>query len=297
MSASAQEELAIRLQKKMNAEGYCFHQAVVAKAQTLHKDDRKSPWHVVMTEFPVQAQGNDTRIDIVLQLEHSESSVWLICECKRANPALHDWCFVKAPYPQPDKLSRWVYGDRVFRLADGQLGVTVADLFRPNGGMYHLAFEVKGKEAGDPGGSGRGAIEDAVKQALRGLNGMVEFLASHPAALNGMQGVILLPVVLTTAHLWVSQADLSRADVESGTLSDEPAPVREVPWLWYHYAQSPGIKHSLPTEAASGRDDYLANVFYGEYARPVAIVHALGIEAFLTMTEILNLVDTMWSMR
>lgn len=53
-----------------------------------------------MSEFPVESE-KGTRVDFVLERKASNSykRLFLVAECKRANPATANWCFVKSPYP------------------------------------------------------------------------------------------------------------------------------------------------------------------------------------------------------
>ena len=54
------------------------------------------PWYVLATELPVEVREHQTRIDIVLR-SRKEGGIptFLVCECKPANPTLHEWCFVR----------------------------------------------------------------------------------------------------------------------------------------------------------------------------------------------------------
>jgi hypothetical protein len=44
--------------------------------------------------LPVSVGGKDTHVDFVLRTHEA----FLVAECKRANPALANWCFARAPY-------------------------------------------------------------------------------------------------------------------------------------------------------------------------------------------------------
>lgn len=88
-----------------------------------------------------------------------------------------------------------------------------------------------------------------------------------------------LPVVFTTARLWASNVDLSSADLENGIFDLDSVDVEEKKWLFYHYHQSPSLKHSVP---ATIDNKSLKDVLYREYVRTIAIVSVSGIEEFLT---------------
>jgi hypothetical protein len=75
--------------------------------------------------------------------------------------------------------------------------------------VFHIALEVKTGQKGDPGGSGRGAVEEAATPVLRSQNGFATFLARNPEFFDrarfdqpDKRGLIsLLPVIFTTAEL------------------------------------------------------------------------------------------------
>jgi len=89
-------------QKALNRHGYGFQFSVLKIAENLAKKvDRheRSRWNFLFSEVPVEVQGSGTRIDFILSRSRSDLSpfFYLICECKRANPKLSNWCFVRAP--------------------------------------------------------------------------------------------------------------------------------------------------------------------------------------------------------
>ena len=111
--------------------------------------------------------------------------------------------------------------------------------------IYHLGIEVKSSEKGNPCDKGRGAIEEAATQVMRCTNGFVEFFKRSDRARQEKKRVQLLPVIFTTARIWVSQANLGDADLLTGKLNLTQFPAEERPWVFLHYSQSPGLKHSL----------------------------------------------------
>jgi hypothetical protein len=268
--------------KKLNSNGYGFQYSVIRLADTLY-NSRKSGWKFVWAEFPVSVQGQDTRIDLVLQ--NGRLPYYILGECKRVNPALGHWCFTSAPYTHPGSLLRTLYFDAIDVMSLAQ--VAAIDPQRPyrlissvymSGpqDVFHLGVEIRTNKKGDPqGAGGRGAIEEAIGQILRGVNGMVDYFVSHQSLLRSGSKVVLAPVIFTTANLWISAVDLGTADLATGRL--DTAPLKEVSWLWLNYNQSPGFKHSLAGERYEAMDDILQ----AEYTRSVAVVNALGIEDFL----------------
>jgi hypothetical protein len=270
-------------QSALNRQGYPFQYAVIRRADELW-NQRCSRWVFEASEFPVEVQGYHTRIDFVLS-QYSESQKgpfrFLIAECKRANPALHDWLFARAPYVRRGGPSIDILVEFVRR--EGR--DLTASLGRLDGSknIYHVAVEVKGAGKGDSSGSGRGAIEGAATQVLRGLNGLIEFFSRKPRYAPDNSTVIFIPVIFTAAKIWATDVDISAADVAKGQVALDSADVSEKPWLWLQYHVSPGLKHTvdlqLPTDERVKTD--LGHLLEIEYARAIAVVGPNGIDGFL----------------
>jgi hypothetical protein len=147
---------------------------------------------------------------------------------------------------------------------------------------YHFGVEVRSPKAGDDRGESGRAIEDAVTQVLRGLNGYIEALCQDKQLFEETQ-VHLLPVIFTTAQLWISHSDLGLANLDTGDIDLSRDKFESVPWLWYQYHMSPGLKH---TSIYEPRHEIKAEEFIeAKYIRTVAIVSASGIEDFLLYTS------------
>lgn len=270
------DELSIKrgFGKVINTHGYGFHYSVLRLAHGL-ADRNASQWAFVAAEFPVQVQGEGTRIDFVLRLRHSP--IYLLAECKRANPALSNWCFARAPYVRRNRTTEPLFLECAEHDEDGFLYAAARRGLRQED-AYHVALEVKSDKKGDPYGAGRGAIEEAATQICRGLNGMIEFVAANGRILSSQMNAYFLPVIFTTARIWASDVDLASADVENGNIDFSEYSLAEKPWVFYQYHLSPGIKHSYsPAERPSAMGDLLDSL----YVRTIAIVAASGIESFL----------------
>jgi len=85
-------------------------------------------------------------------------------------------------------------------------------------------------------------------------------------------------VIFTTAKILATSAPLTEADLTTGELDTLDPPLQEVPWVWYDYPQSPGLKHSVVFEDPSTD---LKRVLEREFVRRVAVVSPAGIKYFL----------------
>jgi hypothetical protein len=275
---------------QLNIHGYGFQYAILNIANKCLKD-RKSPWIFEVSEFPVEINGTSTHIDFILR--NSNEPFFLIAECNRADPALSNWCFVKTPFVsrKNDGGERIVREVLINRNASGDPPTVGLDWFSRSDDIYRLAFEVRSGDKGE-GKFGRGQINDAVTQVLKGHNGLLNYFASKLnknfempflGPLKEINYAAFLPVIITTAKLWVSKINLSETDVLSGDIDFPPDSLIEKEWLLFHYSQTPDISHNI--DSLSKIID-LSDALYLEYTRTIPIVSAAGIQSFLS--------DPMW---
>lgn len=285
-SQDLSQQVGQRFLTALNQHGYPFHQTVLKIAEDA-RVKRRSYWRVKASEFPVEVRGYGTRIDVIL--EHDNPWVLLLAECKRANPALSNWCFSRASWTPCGASTKQLFIEGIVQT---QTGAYYTEIYRAaRADVYHIALEVRTDATGDTRGSGRGAIEDAASQICRGSNGFAEFLKAEPSFLcdvssarnvDEIRGIartlFLFPVIFTTARLWVSDEDLGTLNLSDNHYELADLAVREVPWVVYHYHQSPGLKHSIRSrQETSELGEYLYDVF----VRTIFIVNAQKVEDFL----------------
>jgi hypothetical protein len=274
----------------LNSHGYAFQYSVIRAADKL-SEEGQAEWVFEVAEFPVTVNGKDTRIDLVLRRQKTWR--YIIGECKRANPALADWCFTRAPYVRRNPSSQKLFVESV-DVVPRVVDLEIVDPRRPyrlihavksgrSTKIYQIGLELKSNKKGEKNSSGgRSAIEEALGQVLRGVNGMVEFVDGHQQLLTANQSVLFVPVIFTTARLWTSEVDLGSADINTGTLESRTISMTSQPWIWLNYNQSPALKHSLGRQ---DKGDRMGDVLENEYVRSVAVVSSDGIEAFLKDCE------------
>jgi hypothetical protein len=166
--------------------------------------------------------------------------------------------------------------DKYPRVSYVGLGV---DLAWPSDRVYNLAFPVKGPTKGDPHGETREkALSGAVDQVLRGAAGFSEFLSKEPHLMarerDSAAGAVL-PVVFTTARLFVSDVELTTSELVSGKVA--AGALRPMDWLWLKQNVSSELRHASSARPWPKLRDYVAR----DYARCVGIVSVAGIVAFL----------------
>jgi hypothetical protein len=87
----------------------------------------------------------------------------------------------------------------------------------------------------------------------------------------------VLPVIITTAELWVSDVDLSTSDLMTGNVNVTDA--RRVEWLWFNYNQSPALQHDIQ------RAEYPSDIsqsLLDQFTRTIAVIGSSGLRAFLS---------------
>lgn len=274
-------------QHELNQHGFGFQHAVIDRARKMYGTEG-SLWEVVASEVPVDL-GSGTRIDVVMRQTKMLVSTLLIGECKKVNPAYSTWCFIPSPFTHANRLRDHE------RLSIECLTYKTREQFESvvriehRDGIfldpaYSIGLAIKDGQPGDhhpKRGSSSDAIEDAAMQVMRGTNGFVKALLTYPDMLASECLNTVLPVIFTTAKLFVSKTNLATSRLD-GTVDLSRDSFEQVPWLWYQYHTSPGLRHSHPLDRGHITSvDGLMDTFY---VRTIAIVGHGGLEPFLRWT-------------
>jgi len=201
--------------KVLGTHGHGFQYAVLRRAQELSAQSL-SIWFFEVAEFPVGGPQNTIHIDFILRSRNG--SVYLVAECKRADPARANWCFVKVPYTRRNAYT----SDLVFQEVGHRSSNLVFAKPRTKTSTLancHLGFELRTSSPGEGISGGGPAIRDATTQVLRAMNGLVDHLFAGGTTTFDREGsTLFLPVIFTTARLWVVEGDLSAADFSTPAL-------------------------------------------------------------------------------
>ncbi len=270
----------------LDRHGYGFQFAV---AKTLRSVSSK--WRFEAAELPVDLHGANLHIDIVLRHPKAVMAI----ECKRVDPALASWCFARSSFVSMSQTSPHAVCLERIAVPSGASGhhrLLATSEPRdavPTPHQYHVCLALKGGDRGDGIGAGRSAIDDAITQAVRGANGLVETYVAHPRPSEVMQAesLYVLPVVVTTARLLVLNADLADTDLSTGRLPDG-VQVEERPWLWFRTMTSSKLRHSIQRSEPSSEPPVrsLGALADRDYAMSVGVVSAHGIADFLRATSV-----------
>lgn len=266
-------------QEALNRHGYSFQQAVLDQASKTF-DAQKSPWKLVVSEIPVSCgKDRQTQIDILLR-HRVETPFYLIGECKRVNPAWGHWCFAKAPHVRANYQPETYFFDHLVYKNDRGPRAYVGSQTAAQT-PFNIGLEVKSQHKGDaqsPGKSSSGAIEDAATQVLTGLNGYINLLADDWVRFKPITVATFLPVIFTTANLWKTDLDLTKASIESGNIEWGAASFEPADWIPYQYERGAALAHSVPVDSGKA----LRQADLGEeYLRTIFVVRASAIASFL----------------
>ncbi len=264
------------VRKLIGAHGHGFQYAVVRRAKEL-AEEGVSYWVFEAAEFPVGAADNPIHVDFVLG--NLRATVYLVVECKRADPARANWCFLRAPYTRRNARESELVFQEVRYEAD-TLVVPRPRTVHASIDSTHLGLELRAGAKGEGVVTGS-AIKDATAQVLRGMNGLLDHLFPNQRPARGQKGttVVFVPVIFTTARLWVAKGDLSTADLKTGMLPEAWGSVTSVPWLWYTHNQSPALRHRLPSPGPAAVE--ISSALHAEFSRTIAVVGPDGIDPFL----------------
>jgi len=283
-----QSTLEAEFRGRLDEHGYGFQYAVQRHVTELFAQ-RRSFWTVEVAEFPVEHRGRVTHIDLILSLR-SEPSLpfFLVAECKRANPALSDWCFVRTP---ETRNHGQVVAESLMVSTTGVVSTTGAAAGRyaepeflwQSEKVYNLGFPIKdSNKKGDKAGEGRSVLDEAIVQVWRGTSGFIGFLGANLRFLrvraNHAHGLVM-PVIFTTANLWTSSVDISGSDLTTGTVPTTN--LTKVSYVWLKHNLSPDLRHSFDSGYTADKSRTLQDHLMLDYTRCVGIVTASGIEEFV----------------
>lgn len=275
-SSDEEKIIASGLRKVLNMHGHGFHYAVLRRVEQLFSNGQIS-WVFDGAEFPVVAGHETTHIDIILRSRSYKN--YLIGECKRVDPARGNWCFVKAPYTWRNSSEEVIFDQ--FICGPSNKLIQKPCIHWTQFGIYRLGIELKTGISGDGTSHGGATINQAVTQVLRCSSGLINHLLVNTSrSYESDKLVRFIPVIFTTAQLWVAETDLGAAELATGDLPSEAVNAKKVDWIWYNHNRSPILRHDL---GWINLDTELSKELKTEFARSIAIVSTHGIDQFLGM--------------
>jgi hypothetical protein len=202
----------------LNEHGFLFQEKC---AEVLQHNGEKTAWVINTTEYPVSIKDRDSRVDIVLRDTSTEEyQIYAVVECKRVNPASGYWLFGKplGTYSKPLLINLHAeYSMSRYFINYAQLKLPFDDVATYLIDNWWLEIGKRGNKRY----SSPNPIEDAFLQACIGVSGMAQELElqckKDPQGLS----VLFIPVVITSAPLYVAMYDLKDVDLTSGSIEKD----------------------------------------------------------------------------
>lgn len=232
-------------------------------------------WQLRATDMAVTVQQREYHIDGVLEASGANANRFVTLECKRADPALKAWCFARFT-EEPDSICHDVW-------KKDASGIRVEAEWLQSGGIggratpiAHVGVEVNTGAKGDSTGK---ALKEAIDQAHRGASGLANLI---PTWIRSGTQTTIVPMIVTTAALFVTRQPLEVASIETGDL--ESVPVVETPCLWLLTPLSASLlPSSRPGINYRGEADPVGTIVRRHSERAALIVNALHLQTALAI--------------
>ena len=253
-------ELSELLFNALNEQGYLFQEAC---EHALKKNEEATGWEVKASEYPVSLEGQDTKVDIVLRSKiPSSPELYALVECKRADPSYVYWLFGAPGLPCGEALCstlgfecRETRSDRPYQASRllTQLHFKV------------LTYEAKSWLEARKGSGKRGStpqnIENAFGQVLKGVAGFAQEQLDQRRKSCTLFKTFFIPIVVTTASLYVAYYELRNIDLSMGKISKDKVlfgpqgqPAEEEPWVLVDYGVGENVAPKPIPESYHGVD-------------------------------------------
>ncbi len=266
----------------LNEHGFLFQEKC---AEFLQHNVNMTKWRVHTTEYPVSIKDRDSRVDIILRDESSGShQIYAIVECKRVNPTRGYWLFGNplGTYSQPLLINlRGEY------LRSGNYSIHLAQLKLPFDDIATDLISNWWLEIGRKGNkryASPNPIEDAFIQACIGVSGTAQELELQWKKDPQELSTLFIPVVITSAPLYVATYDLKDVDLVSGSISRDKIyfgprgqEAEKMEWLLVDY----GASRSISPERLDEHIEGISPVELEEYhKRSIFVVNSEHIVKF-----------------
>ncbi|MCL5005945.1 MAG: hypothetical protein M1404_05375 [Acidobacteria bacterium] len=263
--------------KALEEHGFLFQKRCVNEVRSL-----SGRYRVESEEYPVSIGPEDTVIDFVLRMLDT-GRTYVVFECKRAHPEYVFWVFSASsstPAPRPEFLMTMVahlaHAPRkpVVQTHECQIVGSDPAHFVDMGLEVSHVKPTKGK-------SGRTEnIYAACTQVLTGVGGLANEQKKRMDP-NAPQTYFYIPVVITSAELFVTRYNPNDVDLKTGDVPLEKADTQPVDWVIYDFPVPEPLQVTPREDSMStliGPDDRYRRLFK---LKSIAIVRATSIVQFL----------------
>lgn len=244
----------------LNEQGFIFQEKC---AHSLEKGE--TGWSIDNVEYPVSLKDIDTRVDIILRKSIGQGcDVWSLVECKRADPEYVYWLFGSPGLP-PGKAHCSVLvleGEEATKTQGRRIHTTV-EMLNLNISTYDAKSWAAVRDIPQKPSSKRLSnidnIEKAFAQVLIGTSGFANEQYEQRSKDFSVFKAFFLPIVVTTANLYVAHYKLQDISIETGKLEMDKVylartgqPPEEVEWVLVDYGAGENVApNAIPEDERS----------------------------------------------
>jgi hypothetical protein len=236
-------------------------------------------WTIKATNHPVEYpppngpwRGKESKLDILAQCHKEDAKLTLLIECKKNNPELTNWIFFPVVEKAASEASfAYITAtvlDNIAELEPGKSwqiqtsirtlhsGFKVANDGIETKGSY-LEYIQKNKDHSKLTKTAKNSIEDAAYQVALAARSVLneetvysETLKNYAARRQDNVQImpykrqLFLPVIVTTAELFLCHFDPADIDIARGELPLDKAHIYPYPYLLYQYALPRSLQHA-----------------------------------------------------
>ncbi len=225
----------------LNEQGYLFQEAC---EHILKKNEEATGWEMKASEYPVSLEGQDTKVDIVLRSKIQGSpELYALVECKRADPSYIYWLFGAPGLPFGGALcSTLGFECREFGVNRPYQARRLVERLKFKINTYGVESWLEAKKISGRRASTPQNIENAFVQVLKGVGGFAQEQHHQRTKSRELFKTFFIPVVVTTAQLYVASYETKNIDLSTGKISKakvsfgpKEQPDMEVDWVLLDY--------------------------------------------------------------
>lgn len=221
----------------------------------------------VTEELAFEHGGRSSKLDILAEISNDQLRAFIFIETKRHSHDFNSWIFFSPLLRKPEfpyilgfgRFAKSIVVDSFYASSASTKSGEALNLslisypFSELGTLDigYIGIEVKLSESKHRMEELTGVSKDVVT-ATHGMAVEIEKRARKDEATRG-ESVLFVPVIVTTAELFIANADLSKVALNDGKLEKEGLELKPMPWLVYEYALTADLL--LPVNMGSDRWD------------------------------------------
>jgi|ERR1043165_2606885 hypothetical protein len=259
-----------------------------------------SEWEPLVAEFPVSCGDHETRVDFVLK--HKTRDLYLSCECKRPDPKFTSWVFLRTNVVPGSTTGAECFQFQYSKLQDaGDSYAAFAKAFPLGPFGVNLGMVIQRKrtqtqnqpegesefeDSQGRGGKDKKDIEQTAFQAFLGSVGLSRAIRQGERGLAAPKNFAVIPMIVTTANLYISDKDIGDSDLSTGNLNEKTLSLLPVEWVYLQYHCPAQLNRYR--EPIFSKEGSLESVLIAGHIRTIPIVKAQSIAKFLETQLIIS---------